>query len=100
MKPRPNGPVTTIVRCNRGSGSALPKQADKRAHVPGARLASGRIFVGESLRVLVIGEQFAVAAEVDDRAQGALGVFLGHEILKLLAEPGRRRAMARAFVEH
>ena len=58
-----------------------------------------RIFVTESLAVFVVGEQLAVAAEIDDRPQGPLGVVLAHVILEFLTEAGGGRAMGRAFVE-
>ena len=59
-----------------------------------------RILVAERLGVLVVGEQLAVAAEIDDRPQRPLGVVLRHVVLELLAEAGRRRAVARPLVEH
>src|SRR6185437_14226201 len=59
-----------------------------------------RILVAERLTVFIIGEQFAVAAEIDDRPQGPLGVVLRHVILELLAEPGGGRPMARALIEN
>src|SRR5277367_6682880 len=61
------------------------RQPDKSI-IDGPRLIEApaallRVFEAESLRVFVIGEQFAITAKIDDGAQGPLGIILGHIIL-------------------
>src|ERR1700733_2647774 len=59
-----------------------------------------RILVAERLAIFIVGEQLAVAAEIDDRPQRPLGIVLGHVILELFAEAGGGRTMSRTLVEH
>src|SRR6204780_5658007 len=59
-----------------------------------------RILVAERLAVLVVGEEFAVTAEIGDRPQRPLGIVLGHVVLKLLTEAGCGRTMGRTLIEN
>src|SRR5574337_249242 len=59
-----------------------------------------RVFIAERLGAFVVGEEFAVAAEVDDRAQRPFRIVFGHIIFQLLAEADGGRPVARPFVEH
>src|SRR5208337_2983295 len=58
------------------SAAALTSQT-KGAAKPSGLL---RVLIAERLGVFVVGEQFAVAAEVDHRAQRPIGVVLGHVV--------------------
>src|SRR5580700_4511173 len=59
-----------------------------------------RILVAERLAVLIVGEEFAVTTEIDDRPQRPLGIVFGHVVLKFLTEAGCGRAMGRTLVEN
>src|ERR1700729_4552134 len=59
-----------------------------------------RILVAERLAIFIVGEQLAVAAEIDDRPQRPLGIVLGHVIFELFPEAGGGRPMSRTLVEH
>src|SRR5271165_792431 len=59
-----------------------------------------RILVTERLAVFVIGEELAIAAEIDDRPERPLGVVLAHVVFELFAEADGGRAMGRPLVKN
>src|ERR1700733_5542123 len=96
---------SVFVRCSNANASARARQVRLSANTgPCGESARRRallwIFVGERLRIFVVGEQLAIATQKDDRPQRAFGVVFRHIVLELLAKSGRRRPMARALVEH
>src|SRR5436305_1382857 len=60
------------------------------------RRRSDRIVEAEFVRILVIGEQFGIAAPVRHRAQRLVGIIGGHMVLQLVAEAPRGGGVARA----
>src|SRR5256885_9380753 len=65
-----------------------------------AEPGSSRILQAERLAVVVVGEDFRVAAPADDGAQGLLGRFLGHVVLELIEEAALGRRVTGALVQH